>query len=143
MYEDNFLKISCEVEQRSGLVGKGKWGIQRVKRRLWERGWGAQVERLAFVRDPASVKQEGMQRAVALGRKCGGWEMKACSPGFRLVVSLFFLKYEIGMGRGGLEWGKLEAVCQEVLIVLLQFEILNLKCYQSAWFCDSFSSSVI
>lgn len=68
--------------------------------------------------------------------------MKPYPPGFHqhlLMVSVFSMKYEILTGRGEWECGEFEAVCQEVLIVHLRFEILDLKLYQSASFCDFFS----
>lgn len=43
------------------------WGLAREEENMWEREWRAPVARLAFVREMASMKQEGCRKGVQGG----------------------------------------------------------------------------
>lgn len=47
------------------------WGPAREEENIWEREWRAPVARLAFVREKASMKQEGCRKCVQ-GAVVGG-----------------------------------------------------------------------
>lgn len=49
----------------------------------------------------------------ALARKCGGGTMKAC-PGFHRVVSVFSVKFDIGLGRGLGSMGSLKKFAKNI-----------------------------
>lgn len=61
------------------------------------------------------MEQEGTQRSVCASGKCGGGTMKACPSGFRLlVVSVFSVKFDIGMGRGLGNMGSLKKFAKNI-----------------------------
>lgn len=79
------------------------WGPANEKENMRERGWRAQVEREAFATEVSSVKQKGVSRSCVCLQGSRQYLLydKACPSGFHLlVVSVFSVKFDIGVGKG-------------------------------------------